>query len=296
MKIFITGTNGQLGYDVAKECLKRNYQVIGCGTQSKSNNELNIQYIQLDITDELVVLNTIQHLQPNIIIHCAAWTNVDTAELSENYNKVYDINVNATKYLAQAASQINAKIIYISTDYVFNGNGDIAWIPGDIENPLNVYGKTKFAGELFISKFTNKYFIIRTSWVFGINGNNFIKTMLKLSKTKTELNIINDQIGRPTYTVDLAKLICDMMITNKYGLYHVSNEGKFISWYDFAKEIFNQANINIKINSITTKEYNNPTPRPKNSRLDTSKIKNNNFQLLPDWQNALKRYLQEVQI
>ena len=294
MKIFITGTNGQLGYDVAKECLKRGYEVTGCGTQPTSNNELDITYAHLDLTNEVKVINIIQYLQPDIIVHCAAWTNVDTAELPENYNKVYDINANATKYLAKAAQQINAKIVYISTDYVFDGYSNIAWTTSDVEDPINIYGKTKLDGELFINELIQNYFIIRTSWVFGKNGKNFIKTMLNLSQKYDSLNIVDDQIGRPTYTVDLAKLICDIMVSDKYGLYHATNEGEFISWYQFAKEIFKQSHIHIQLNPVTTEEYGSDTPRPKNSRLDTSKIKFNGFTPLPHWKDALRRYLNEI--
>lgn len=293
MRIFITGTNGQLGYDVAKECLNRGYETIGCGTTAFSNNELDIDYVQLDLTNRQDVISVITNLHPDVIVHCAAWTDVNAAEIIDNYDKVYEINVKATTWLADIAHSIDAKIVYISTDYVFDGTGKKAWTPENIGNPLNVYGSTKLRGEIFLSLLTPKHFIIRTSWVFGKNGKNFIKTMLTLSEKYDILNIVNDQIGRPTYTADLAQLICDMIITNKYGIYHATNSGEFISWSDFAKEIFKQTNKNIKINPVTSEMYGNNVKRPKNSRLDISKLEINGFNLLPDWKDALRRYLNE---
>ena len=290
MIIFITGINGQLGSDIAKESEKRKYTVIGCGTKP---NTKHYQYIQLDITNRDKVFRTIEFIRADIIIHCAAWTDVDKAELIENKNKVYDINKNGTTWLAEAARNINAKMIYFSTDYVFNGNGTSPWAPNDIINPLNWYGFTKSQGELKLQSSIDKYFIIRISWVFGQNGKNFVKTMQKLSEKYNSLTIVNDQIGRPTYTVDLAKLVCDMMITDKYGIYHASNSGEYISWYDFATEIFKQINKSIELKPVSSEEYQALAVRPKNSRLDISKLEQNGFELLPDWKDALRRYLNE---
>ena len=287
MKIFITGTNGQLGYDVAKQCLEKGYKVFGCGTQSKSNNELKIQYIQLDLIDKITTLNIIKQLHPNIIIHCAAWTNVDKAE--DNFQQVFNINVEATATLATAAKLIDAKIVYISTDYVFNGYGKKAWEPNNICRPLNTYGMTKWQGELQVQKATDKYFIIRTQWVFGKNGNNFVKTMINVGKKYPEVKVVNDQIGRPTYTVDLARAILDYIQTEDYGIYHITNSGNYVSWYNFCCEIYKQYELNTIITPVSTEEYGAKAIRPKNGRLKISKD-------MPDWHDALSRYLQEVKL
>lgn len=296
MNIFLTGINGQLGYDVAKELIKRKQNIISCGTKKYNITDLDIPYLQLDITKKEEVISNIIATQPDIIIHCAAWTNVDKAELFENRQIVYDINAIGTLNLVIAANMIGAKFLYISTDYVFDGIGQKPWLPNNISfNPLNIYGKTKLQGELFVKSFIKEYFIIRTSWLFGKNGNNFINTMIKLSQINDTIKVVNDQIGRPTYSYDLAQFICDLIETDKYGYYHVTNEGKYISWYDFCIEIFNQyKKVKPQIISVSTNEYGlNIAKRPKNSRLDTSKILQNGFNLLPNWENSLEKYLWE---
>lgn len=289
MRIFITGTNGQLGYDIAKQCLEKEYEVFGCGTQPQSNNELNINYIQLDLSEKIYTLQKLDQLRPDVIIHCAAWTKVDAAEDKDNLQKVYDANISATTYLALAAKSFHAKMVYISTDYVFDGSGDKPWRPYDIPKPLNIYGHTKLRGELFLQRLLNEYFIIRTSWVFGKNGNNFVKSIIAAGKKYPEVKVVNDQIGRPTYTVDLAKAILEYIQTDNYGIYHITNSGEYISWYDFCKEIYNQCGLDTKIIPISTEEYAAAALRPKNSRLEISKE-------MPDWKDALHRYLQEVQL
>lgn len=297
MKIFITGINGQLGYAVAHKCLQQNYTVGGCGTALTCAIE-NAQYYRADITNTVDIRQAILDFNPDVVIHCAAWTAVDNAEKEENRYKVYEINTIGTYNITLATRIIDAKLVYISTDYVFNGKGELSWTPQDECNPLNIYGFTKWRGERMIQSYYDKYFIIRISWLFGLNGNNFVDTMLKLSENHTTLTVINDQIGRPTYTNDLATLICEMILTNKYGIYHVSNEGEYISWADFATAIFKEANKDIKIIPVSTEEYNNQTKanRPKNSRFDTSKIELNGFNKLPTWHDALRRYLWEKQI
>ncbi len=296
MRILVTGANGQLGHDVVKEALKRGFEVVGTGSRDKENRPIDSNYIQLDIKDRDAVFSVIEKVRPDIVIHCAAWTNVDMAEKKENRDKVYAVNHLGTKHIAEACRKIDAKILYISTDYVFSGHGDKPY-PSDCDVflPLNVYGDSKLQGENEIREMLKKYFIIRTSWVYGINGNNFIKTMLNLSKNHNEIQVVNDQIGRPTYTKDLAELIVEMINTDKYGTYNATNEGDYISWYDFAVEIFKTADIEIKVNPVSTEKYGSSTARrPLNSRLDTSKLKDNGFTPLPDWKDGLKRYMEEL--
>ncbi len=289
----MTGVCGQLGYDVVRECVKRNIFVVGSDILDECS--LNIPYYKLDITHKEGVLNTIKEVNPTVIIHCAAWTAVDLAEECED--KVRAINAKGTENIALAAKVTDAKMVYISTDYVFDGQGTEPWKPdAQNYNPLNVYGQTKLEGELAVSETLEKYFIVRIAWVFGKNGNNFIKTMLKVGKKFDTLKVVNDQIGTPTYTFDLARLIVDMIETDKYGYYHATNEGGYISWFDFAKEIFKEAHYNTKVVPVTTFEYGlSKAKRPFNSRLDKSKLREMGFTPLPPWQDALKRYLKETE-
>lgn len=297
MKVFVTGVCGQLGYDVVNELNKRGYEALGSDILDSADN-LNVPYIKLDITDKETVYKTIVDVNPDAIIHCAAWTAVDAAEDDENIDKVYNINVNGTKYIAEACKSVNCKMVYISTDYVFDGQGTTPW-EADCKDyaPLSVYGKSKLEGELAISEVLEKYFIVRIAWVFGKNGNNFIKTMLNVGKKYDTLRVVNDQIGTPTYTYDLARLLVDMVETEKYGYYHATNEGCYISWYDFACEIFKQAGYSTNVVPVTTEEYGvSKAKRPFNSRLDKSKLVENGFAPLPAWQDALNRYLKEINI
>ena len=279
MKVLVTGVAGQLGHDVMNELAKRGYDGIGS-----------------DI-EEAAVKKTIAEINPDVVVHCAAWTAVDAAEDEENKDKVFAINVNGTRFIAESCKSIAAKMVYISTDYVFDGQGTAPWT-ADCKDyaPLNVYGKTKLEGELAVSRTLYNYFIVRIAWVFGVNGNNFIKTMLNVGKKFDTLKVVNDQIGTPTYTSDLARLLVDMIETDKYGYYHATNEGGYISWYDFACEIFKQAGYTTKVNPVTTEEYGiSKAKRPFNSRLDKSKLSENGFELLPTWKDALQRYLKEIE-
>lgn len=277
--ILVTGVNGQLGFDVIKELNKRNIKSLG------------IDKTELDITDEKAVSNYILKLNPDCIIHCAAYTSVDRAE--DESEICYKVNVSGTENIAKACKKVNAKMIYISTDYVFNGQGDIPFeVDGNI-GPLSVYGKSKYEGELKVKEILDKYFIVRISWVFGMNGNNFIKTMIRLGKEKESLNVVCDQIGSPTYTADLAPLLCDMVVSEKYGVYHATNEGT-CSWAEFATEIMQKSGLNCKINPIPTSEYKTRAIRPLNSRLSKKSIIDGDFELLPSWEDALDRYLVEI--
>lgn len=294
MKIFVTGIGGQLGYDVVSELTNRGHSVIGSDISDTLDTECS--YIPLDITDENKVYNTMDSLNPDAVIHCAAWTAVDAAEDEENIQKVFEVNEAATRYIASACKKNNCKMLYISTDYVF---GNESQKPMEANNrnfsPLNVYGKSKLAGEKAVEETLDKFFTVRISWVFGKNGNNFIKTMLKLSEKYSTLKVVNDQIGSPTYTKDLAVLIADMIESEKYGYYHATNEGDFISWYDFACEIFRQSGIDMNVIPVTTEEYGiAKATRPKNSRLSKEKLRDSGFSPLPHWKDALKRYLCEI--
>lgn len=297
MKVFVTGVGGQLGYDVMNELAKRGHECVGSDILPKEKIALPFDYMQLDITDKAAVEQTISKLQPDAVIHCAAWTAVDAAEDDDKKDKVYAINVDGTKYIAEACKKADSKMVYISTDYVFNGEGSEPWPPDCKEYaPLNVYGDSKLKGELAVAEALEKYFIVRIAWVFGKNGNNFIKTMLNVGKKFDTLRVVNDQIGTPTYTLDLARLLVDMVESDKYGYYHATNEGVYISWYDFACEIFKQAGYVTKVMPVTTAEYGlSKAKRPFNSRLDKAKLLENGFETLPTWQDALKRYLQEIQ-
>ena len=303
MKIFVTGVAGQLGHDVMNELASRGY--VGVGTdlaESYSGIQdgtyvTKAEYVSLDITNSEAVMNTIKSVKPDVVVHCAAWTAVDLAEDEDKQAKVKAINVDGTQNIADACKEIDAKMVYISTDYVFDGQGTEPWQPDCKDyKPLNVYGETKLGGELAVSNTLSKYFIVRIAWVFGKNGNNFIKTMLNVGKKFDTLKVVNDQIGTPTYTYDLARLLVDMIETDKYGYYHATNEGGYISWYDFACEIFKQAGYTNTVIPVTTKEYGlSKAARPFNSRLDKSKLVENGFKPLPTWQDALKRYLQEIE-
>ena len=284
-KILVTGVKGQLGYDCVRELKERGY-----------TNVKGIDIDDLDLTKENDVKQFIANYKPDVVMHNAAWTAVDKAE--EVPEKVYEVNALAPKYIAEACKLVGAKMVYISTDYVFDGLGDKAFEVNDPKNGLSVYGKTKSNGEDFVLDTLNKYFIVRISWVFGKNGNNFVKTMLRLADSgKTELNVVCDQIGSVTYTYDLSKLLCDMIETEKYGVYHATNEG-YISWAEFAEEIFKQANKHVKVNYITTDAYLKMVPqqakRPMNSRMSKSSLDNAGFNRLPDWKDALNRYLKEI--
>ncbi|MBE6837414.1 MAG: dTDP-4-dehydrorhamnose reductase [Ruminococcus sp.] len=295
MKAFVTGVCGQLGYDVIRELNKRGYEAVGSDIRDSADN-LNVPYVKLDITDKEAVCKTIVDVKPDVVVHCSAWTAVDAAEDDENKDKVNNINVDGTRNIAEACKSVDCKMIYISTDYVFDGQGTEPW-EADCKDygPLSVYGESKLQGELVVSEILEKYFIVRTAWVFGKNGNNFIKTMLNIGKKYDTLRVVNDQIGTPTYTYDLARLLVDMAETDKYGFYHATNEGGYISWYDFACEIFRQAGYETKVNSVTTEEYGvSKAKRPLNSRLDKSKLVKSGFKPLPDWKDALRRYLAEI--
>lgn len=302
MKVFVTGVNGQLGHDVMNELSKRGYESIGSDiTDMYSGVDdgtavTKMPYTKLDITDRNAVEKVITDICPDTVIHCAAWTAVDLAEDPDKVDKVRAINATGTQYIADVCKKLDCKMTYISTDYVFNGQGTTPWAPDCKEyNPLNVYGQTKLEGELAVANTLDKYFIVRIAWVFGLNGKNFIKTMLNIGKTHDEVRVVNDQIGTPTYTYDLARLLVDMNETDKYGYYHATNEGGYISWYDFTVEIYRQAGINTKVVPVTTKEYGlSKAARPFNSRLDKSKLVQNGFTPLPTWQDALSRFLIEI--
>lgn len=293
MKVLVTGVKGQLGHDVVNELTKRNHEAIGVDIE------------EMDITDYSSVENGIRNANPDAVIHCAAWTAVDAAEDEDNKEKVNLVNAIGTKHIATLCKELDIKMMYLSTDYVFDGQGIEPWQPDCKDyNPLNVYGKTKLEGELAVAELLKKYFIVRIAWVFGKNGNNFIKTMLKIGKSHDALTVVNDQIGTPTYTFDLARLLVDMVETEKYGYYHATNEGGYISWYDFAKEIFHQAielgyteysEDKLTVSPVTTAEYGiSKAARPFNSRLDRSKLTDQGFTPLPTWQDALNRYLKEI--
>ena len=311
MKVLVTGVAGQLGHDVMNELAGRGLEGIGSDIAPEYSGVADgtavtsMTYIQLDITDEAAVNEKIREVNPDVVVHCAAWTAVDLAEDEDKISKVRAINADGTRYIANVCKELNCKMVYISTDYVFDGQGETPWDPDCKDyKPLNVYGQTKLEGELAVSETLEKYFIVRIAWVFGKNGKNFIKTMLNVGKTHDKLTVVNDQIGTPTYTFDLARLLVDMIETDKYGYYHATNEGGYISWYDFTKEIFRQAvelghneysEERLSVAPVTTAEYGvSKAARPFNSRLDKSKLTANGFQPLPTWQDALHRYLKEI--
>ena len=310
MRVFVTGVGGQLGHDVMKELFSRGIEGIGSDlapvyTGSADAAAASLPYESCDITDAEAVKEVLGRVRPDAVIHCAAWTAVDAAEDPANREKVFRINAQGTANIAACCRQLNAKMLYLSTDYVFDGKGSSPWKPDCREySHLNVYGQSKLEGEKAVASLLDRYFIVRIAWVFGKNGNNFIRTMLKLGKTHDALRVVNDQIGTPTYTYDLARLLVDMILTDKYGYYHATNEGGFISWYDFATEIFRQAFAlgheeyapsRLTVTGVSTAEYGaSIAARPFNSRLDKDKLKENGFTPLPVWQDALARYLKEM--
>ena len=302
MKVFVTGVCGQLGHDVMNELAKRGHEGVGSDITAQyagaadGSAVVSMPYVQLDITDKEAVQQTITAVHPDAVVHCAAWTAVDLAEDEDKIDKVRDINAAGTKYIAEACKAAGCKMMYISTDYVFNGQGTEPWQPDCKEyQPLNVYGQTKLEGELAVAGLLEKYFIVRIAWVFGLNGKNFIRTMLNVGKTHDTVRVVNDQSGTPTYTLDLARLLVDMIETEKYGYYHATNEGGYISWYDFTCEIFRQAGYTTKVVPVTTAEYGlSKAARPCNSRLDKSKLVEQGFTPLPDWRDAVARFLAEI--
>lgn len=312
MKVFVTGVAGQLGHDVMNELAGRGYEGVGSDIKEEYSGIKDgtpvesMPYVPMDITDQASVEKVLTEVKPDVVVHCAAWTAVDLAEDEDKKEKVHAINVDGTKYIAQVCKKLDCKMIYLSTDYVFDGQGETPWDPDCKDyKPLNVYGETKLAGELAVSETLEKYFIVRIAWVFGKNGKNFIKTMLNVGKTHDTLTVVDDQIGTPTYTFDLARLLVDMLETDKYGYYHATNEGGYISWYDFTKEIFRQAvemghteysEDRLTVKPVTTAEYGvSKAARPFNSRLDKSKLAASGFTPLPTWQDALARYLKEIE-
>lgn len=302
MRVFVTGVNGQLGHDVMNELYKRGYEATGSDIADTyvGINDFSpvttMPYVKLDITDTEEVNRVIANY--DAVIHCAAWTAVDMAEDDDKVELVRNVNAHGTENIAKACRNIDAKMIYISTDYVFDGQGTKPWSPDCNDyKPLNVYGQTKLEGELAVSSILDKYFIVRIAWVFGLNGKNFIKTMINVGKSHDAVRVVNDQIGTPTYTLDLSRLLVDMIETEKYGYYHVTNEGGYISWYDFTKEIYKQYGLDTKVIPVTTEEYGlSKAKRPFNSRLDKTKLIENGFKPLPTWQDALKRYLEEANL
>ena len=285
MRVFVTGVKGQLGHDVMNELAKRGHEGIGVDIE------------EMDITDAESVRKVITEANPDVVIHCAAWTAVDLAEDDDKKEKVHQVNAVGTENIAKVCHDLDCKMIYISTDYVFDGQGTRPWEPDDERHPLNVYGQTKYEGELAVEKWVKKFYIVRIAWVFGVNGKNFIKTMLNLGKTHDHLTVVDDQVGSPTYTYDLSRLLVDMAEKENYGRYHATNEGGYISWYDFCCEFYKQYGLKTKVTPVTTEEYGlSKAARPFNSRLDKSKLAENGFQPLPTWQDAVSRYLKEVQL
>lgn len=297
MKVLVTGTSGQLGHDVMGELARRGYEAVGA---DRAESDAEFEHVILDITDADKVMDVVREVKPDVIVHCAAWTNVDGAEDPANLEVVRAVNVDGTRNLALAAKEMDAKLVYISTDYVFDGSGERPWEPDDKNYaPINVYGQSKLDGELEVARILDKYFIVRIAWVFGKNGKNFIKTMINVGKTHPVVKVVDDQIGTPTYTYDLARLLVDMIETDKYGYYHATNEGGYISWAEFAEEIYKDAGMDVEVEHVSTEEYEKiagktVAKRPSNSRLDKSKLVENGFEPLPDWRDAVKRYIAEI--
>lgn len=302
MKFFVTGVGGQLGHDVMNELHKRGHQGVGSDIAPQyagvadGSAVTTMPYVSLDITDKEAVEKTIREINPDVVIHCAAWTAVDMAEDDDKVALVRKVNAGGTQNIADVCKTLDCKMLYLSTDYVFNGQGTEPWKPDCKDyQPLNIYGQTKLEGELAVANTLTKYFIVRIAWVFGLNGKNFIKTMINVGKTHDTVRVVNDQIGTPTYCFDLARLLVDMCETEKYGYYHATNEGGYISWYDFTKEIYRQAGLKTTVLPVTTAEYGlSKAARPFNSRLDKSKLVENGFTPLPTWQDAVSRYLKEI--
>lgn len=289
MKVFVTGVSGQLGHDVMQELISRDIEAVGSDIAPAQGGA----YVSLDITDGAAVREALRAQRPDAVIHCAAWTAVDAAEDEDKRELVQAVNAEGTRHIAQACREIGCKLMYISTDYVFDGRGESPWQPDCTDYaPLNVYGRTKLEGEQAVCELVERHFIVRIAWVFGLNGQNFVRTMLRLGQTHDTLRVVRDQIGTPTYTPDLARLLVDMIQTERYGRYHATNEGGYISWYDFAREIFRQAGMDVNVLPVTTAEYGvSKAARPFNSRLDRHKLVENGFAPLPDWRDALSRYL-----
>lgn len=304
MKVFVTGVNGQLGHDVMNELYKRGHEGVGSDLAeayagvADGSAVTTMPYVGLDITDKEAVRKAITAIKPDAVIHCAAWTAVDMAEDDDKVEKVRAVNAGGTRNIADACKTVDCKMLYLSTDYVFDGQGTEPWQPDCKDyKPLNVYGQTKLEGELAVANALEKFFIVRIAWVFGLNGKNFIKTMINVGKTHEEVRVVNDQIGTPTYTFDLARLLVDMCETEKYGYYHATNEGGYISWYDFCCEFYRQYGLKTRVTPVTTAEYGlSKAARPFNSRLDKSKLVENGFEPLPTWQDAVRRYLKEAQL
>ena len=296
MKVFVTGVAGQLGFDVMNELIKRGHTAVGSDIADSVPS--GFEYIKLDITDKAAVMKTMADIKPDAVIHPAGWTAVDAAEDEENRAKVFAVNAGGTRNIAEACKAVDCKMIFISTDYVFDGQGERPWQPDDKNYaPLSVYGKSKLEGELAVAETMDKYFIVRIAWAFGVNGKNFVKTMLNVGKKYPEVRVVNDQIGTPTYTFDLARLLVDMISADKYGYYHATNEGGYISWYDFTCEIFRQAGYTTRVIPVSTAEYGlSKAKRPFNSRLDKSKLSDSGFTPLPDWKDALARYLKQAEL
>lgn len=304
MRFFVTGVNGQLGHDVMNELQKRGHEGVGSDLAAAyagvadGSAVTTMPYVSLDITDAAAVSRVLAEVKPDAVIHCAAWTAVDMAEDDDKVEAVRRVNAGGTQHIADACKALDCKMLYLSTDYVFNGQGTEPWQPDCKEyQPLNVYGQTKLEGELAVADTLQKYFIVRIAWVFGLNGNNFIKTMINVGKKHPEVRVVNDQIGTPTYCYDLARLLVDMCETEKYGYYHATNEGGYISWYDFCVEFYRQYGLATRVQPVTTEEYGlSKAARPVNSRLDKSKLAEMGFQPLPSWQDAVRRYLQEADL
>ena len=302
MRVLVTGANGQLGHDVVNELIKRKHKVIATDVVDSLETAVDryrrhYEYYPMNITSRVIVEDVVSSTRPDAIIHCAAWTAVDAAEEPENKEKVYKINVDGSRNIAAAAKRVNCKVLYLSTDYVFNGKGEEPWEPDDKSYaPLCYYGQTKLEGEFAVAEL-EKFFIVRIAWVFGLNGKNFIKTMINVGKNHDEVRVVNDQVGTPTYTYDLSRLLVDMIETEKYGYYHATNEGGYISWYEFCLEIYRQAGLKTRVIPVSTEEYGlSKARRPFNSRLDKSKLSENGFERLPDWKDALQRYLKEANL
>ena len=314
MKFFVTGVNGQLGHDVMNELQKRGHEGVGSDIQASycgivdGSAVTTMPYVSLDITDRQAAIKTIAEIKPDVVIHCAAWTAVDMAEDDDKVEKVRAVNAGGTQNIADSCKNVDCKMLYLSTDYVFDGQGTEPWQPDCIDyKPLNIYGQTKLEGEQAVRRTLDKYFIVRIAWVFGLNGKNFIKTMINVGKTHDEVRVVNDQIGTPTYTYDLARLLVDMCETEKYGYYHATNaevtdenagcKTGYISWYDFCCEFYRQYGLKTNVIPVTTEEYGlSKAARPFNSRLDKKKLVENGFKPLPSWQDAVTRYLKEAQL
>ncbi len=304
MRMLVTGVCGQLGHDVVNDATARGYEVFGSDIKMTYSGIADgsavtmAPYVMLDITDREAVFATVEEIRPDVIIHCAAWTDVDGAEEEANMATVRSVNADGTRYIAEAAKAADCRMVYVSTDYVFDGTGDRPWKPEDrCFAPLNNYGKSKLEGETAVEEILDKYFIVRTSWVFGLNGKNFIRTMINAGKTHEQVRVVNDQIGTPTYTKDLTRLLTDMAVSDKYGIYHASNEGGYISWYDLCVEAYKQYGMGTEVIPVSTEEYgHSKAKRPLNSRLDRTKLALSGFEQLPDWKDAVRRYLAEAKI